>query len=1197
MSQTPQDRIDTLIDAFESEWRSERRPDVATFLERIAETERPALLRELVRLELEYRLRAGEPARVEECLSRFPALQAERAEVLELIALEFRVRSDHAERVTVAEYLERFPALRDTLPAVLGPLRRGPAEVPGYEILEELGRGGMGVVYKARHLRLNRLVALKMILAGGHAGQPERDRLRAEAEAIARLHHVGVVQVYEAGECDGLPFVALELCPGGSLDRLLAAGPLPPRDAARLVEGVARGVQAAHEAQVVHRDLKPANVLIGADGSPKVTDFGLAKCLDGAGQTGSGALLGTPSYMAPEQAEGRGKQAGPAADVYALGAILYECLTGRPPFRAATAMDTLRQVIADEPVALKRLNAAVPRDLETICLKCLQKTPSRRYDSASELGDDLNRFLDNRPILARPVGPLTHGWRWCQRQPVLALSLVSSAVILLAASLVSTLFGVQAQSARAKAETSADIATQEADRASDALERALKLHEQQIGMVERDMITHGKLDARSERMLRDAVESFRGLIDRNSDRPEVRHRNGLAHLRLGELHDLLHEWQEGISQLRTAIGLFEVLVAEHPDNLTYKASLAESLSSAGYQVFYEREPDLDANKKEANELCERAVALWEQVTRIDQRTEYLAQRAAANYRLAVIARDQKDNARARAAFEVARRWQTETLRQEPQKSKHRSELARVCGSMSHYLATTGDTDGARECATAVVTTLQGMVGNEDANPRDEEEWYLAHRFLIDVAKALKKQNHVMELVRAVLPVMERRAKLNPQNELFARQLSDIQMDVLHAQKAPADVVAWATKAIVTLTPLYRASKQPRADIWGRLLDCYSRRAQALAELKRIDEALRDHDEGIALIKVWPVGDKHRQADFLRERHRDRVRWQRTLGRFREAALDADAASRLAAPAESWRDRLDAAEARALDGDVVAAYGSAVAVEKDPNLEVVHALDQLARIYDRHSERFGQDALVRKRNDERIVKLLTLALGKTGENDAGARMHLHERRALRHAGAGHWDEAGDDWEAVLKVANPKQDARVSEYREKAALMRTNAGKPAEAMKLLAPLGQNVPERQLYRLALTWARIAGHDKLPLPARDEAARHSLALLESMLQRKVPLAKAQLDFIDSEALWLPVRNLEAYKKWRDAVTAPADPAAAPKPADVPRKAARADRAMELLRKAVDAGFRDEERLRSKDLASLQNRDDFKKLIGSLRK
>ena len=297
--------------------------------------------------------------------------------------------------------------------------------MPGYEILRELGRGGMGVVYQARHTKLNRLVALKMILAGSHAGAADLARFQTEAEAIARLQHPNIVQVYEVGEHEGKPFFSLEFCAGGSLEKKLNGTPLPPREAAALVETLARAMQAAHEQHVIHRDLKPANVLLAEDGTPKITDFGLAKKLDEAGQTASGAVMGTPSYMAPEQAGGRSEQMGPLVDVYALGAILYECLTGRPPFKGTTAMDTIMQGVADEPVPVRRLQPQVPADVETICLKCLQKEAGRRYESAAALADDLRRFVEGRPIVARPVGRVEQATKWVQRNPVLAALLAT----------------------------------------------------------------------------------------------------------------------------------------------------------------------------------------------------------------------------------------------------------------------------------------------------------------------------------------------------------------------------------------------------------------------------------------------------------------------------------------------------------------------------------------------------------------------------------------------------------------------------------------------------------------------------------------------------------------------------------------------------------------------------------------------------
>jgi len=327
-----------------------------------------------------------------------------------------------------------------TVPLAEAGLPRGPdtPAVPGYEILRPLGRGGMGIVYQARQLKLNRIVALKMILSGKYAGEEDLERFRTEGEAVARIQHPNVVQIHEVGEQDGLPFFSLEFCPGGTLEKKLSGKPLPPPEAAALVEALARGVDAAHRKGVIHRDLKPANVLLAEDGTPKITDFGLAKKLDEQGLTATGAVMGTPSYMAPEQAGGKSKDIGPACDVYALGAILYQCLTGRPPFLAATAMDTLLQVVSEEPVSVKRLNGQVPLDLETICLKCLQKEQGQRYPDAASLADDLRRFRAGEAIRARPVGRLERGWRWCRRNPAVAALTAAVSLLVVAVAVVAS---------------------------------------------------------------------------------------------------------------------------------------------------------------------------------------------------------------------------------------------------------------------------------------------------------------------------------------------------------------------------------------------------------------------------------------------------------------------------------------------------------------------------------------------------------------------------------------------------------------------------------------------------------------------------------------------------------------------------------------------------------------------------------------
>ena len=426
----------------------------------------------LVGLDQRERWLRGQRPAAEDYLQRFPQLAADDELALDVIYGEFLLREELGQRPEPREYLLRFPELADTLqdqiefhqamaasgPAPLSaedtrrsesaaqqttvPESRLPAHlthfVPGYEILSELGRGGMGIVYRARQLSLNRLVALKMLRAGDCGSAALLARFQAEAEAVARLHHPNIVQIYDYGEHDGMPYLALELVDGGSL---AAANEQvrTPREAAEIVVTLARAVQFAHEQGIVHRDLKPANVLIAAPpkAAPgrttiKITDFGLAKVFREGEErhTQTGTILGTPSYMAPEQARGRSQLIGPATDVYALGAILYELLAEQPPFKAATAIETLHQVLTIEAPSPTRHVPGLPRDLATIVVKCLQKDQQRRYGSAAELANDLERFLQDRPVRARPVGLRERAWRWCRRNPVLA-SLAGSVALLL----------------------------------------------------------------------------------------------------------------------------------------------------------------------------------------------------------------------------------------------------------------------------------------------------------------------------------------------------------------------------------------------------------------------------------------------------------------------------------------------------------------------------------------------------------------------------------------------------------------------------------------------------------------------------------------------------------------------------------------------------------------------------------------------
>jgi serine/threonine protein kinase len=381
----------------------------------------------------------------------------------------------------------------------------GPAvEIPGYAVLDRLGIGGMGVVYKARHLRLDRVVALKVIRSGEHASPAELARFRTEAQAAARLQHPNIVQIFEVGEAHGQPFLCMEFVEGRSLGKLINGTPWPSGQAAQLVETLARAIEAAHRENIVHRDLKPDNILLvgtrgeereargaGANPSslaphpsslvPKITDFGLAKMLaSDQGQTESGAFLGSPSYAAPEQAGAHNSKIGPHTDIYALGAVLYELLTGRPPFTGVTLLETIEQVLHKEPVSLRLFNPSTPPDLEAICLKCLEKNPARRYARAEDLAEDLRRWQHHEPIQARAPGALGRAARWCRRHPtltaiaaVLLLGLLGTSWQWRAAVAAGDLAEEQREAAQ-KAEKLAESRREDAEKASQEADQARK---------------------------------------------------------------------------------------------------------------------------------------------------------------------------------------------------------------------------------------------------------------------------------------------------------------------------------------------------------------------------------------------------------------------------------------------------------------------------------------------------------------------------------------------------------------------------------------------------------------------------------------------------------------------------------------------------------------------------------------------------
>ena len=522
--------LDLECDRFEAAWRAGGRPRIEDFLGDRADPDRPVLLCYLLAVELDYRRGLREVPEPSEYRSRFPGDEG----LIDSVFADLAGRS----RVMRVSDLETI----DVWTGPDGPRSghatgRPPDALPniaGFEVLSELGRGGMGVVYKARHLRLNRLCALKMFLHGEHSDFEVRARFLAEAATIAKLRHPNIVQIHGLGDHDGQPYFEMEYIEGGSLGRRLDVTPWSPGPAARLVAVLARAIGDAHRLGIVHRDLKPANVLLTGDGIPKVVDFGLAKTLEAdSNLTRSGVFYGTPSYAAPEQVEGLTKSVGPAADIYALGAILYHMLTGRPPFQAATVLRTLEQVKTADPVPPSRLQPGLSREVETIALKCLHKDLERRYVDAAALAEDLDRFSAGRPILARPTSAFEHSWKWARRRPAVALlSAAVAAVTVLGFALVYW----QWRRAEAKAAVAA-VANEMAQRASEvAFEKQseLTLH-QALALCDQGEVGRGLLwlarslelatKARSaglERPIRANLADWSGQVSRPVRLPPLR---------------------------------------------------------------------------------------------------------------------------------------------------------------------------------------------------------------------------------------------------------------------------------------------------------------------------------------------------------------------------------------------------------------------------------------------------------------------------------------------------------------------------------------------------------------------------------------------------------------------------------------------------------------------------------------------------
>lgn len=555
-----------VLDDFDSEWAAWRKgtatPDIAGYLKRVSEKPiRDYVLARLLQADGSFRQSNARQLLAGTYEGLFPGHRDIIAFSCDELSLAAKSTADGTEETYTQ--IGNYPR---------EPVRRvadgGPTRFGEYDVLEKIAQGGMGVVYKARHTTLGRVVALKLIRSGG-LGQTDDElkRFKSEAQAAAQLDHPGIVPVFEVGQQDGNPFYAMGYVDGGDLEARLNDGPLEPKHAAELMLQVSRALSYAHGKGIIHRDLKPRNIMLNEHGEARITDFGLARRLDGAdGLTLSGQVVGTPSYMPPEQAAGKRQETGPHSDIYSVGALLYALVVGRPPFRAANPVETLRQVVEDQPIPIRRFNRSVPRDLETICLKCLEKDAVRRYASADELAKDLRHFLNNEPITARPCSVRDRLWKWTRRRPVVA-ALVATVILLVIAGIVGAGDAYRrVVSQRNEAYLNLSFANRQTDRALQALKVL-------VFDVQEELVEFPGSDKLQRNILENAASELEVLASSLESAPDVDRSLVQARVQLGELFQTIGSTKRADEQFRKAYATAQELVREFPNSTGMQMAL------------------------------------------------------------------------------------------------------------------------------------------------------------------------------------------------------------------------------------------------------------------------------------------------------------------------------------------------------------------------------------------------------------------------------------------------------------------------------------------------------------------------------------------------------------------------------------------------------------------------------------------------
>jgi serine/threonine-protein kinase len=761
-----------------------------------------------------------------------------------------------------------------------------PPSVPGYEIVGELGRGGMAIVYQARQVGLNRVVALKMVRAGAHATAEEFGRFRSEAQAVAALRHPNVVQIYEIGAHDGCPYLALEFVEGGSLAQRLARERARPRSAAELVETLARAVHFAHQQGIIHRDLKPANVLLTADGTPKVADFGLAKRLEGSlDQTRTGQILGTPNFMAPEQAGESITPVGTLADVYALGAILYSMLAGRPPFVGPTPWYVLNQVRTVEPVPPRRLVPETPADLETICLKCLQKSPERRYGSAEALADDLRRYLSGEPVRARPTKEWERAWKWIKRRPVVSGLAAALLLAIATGTVASWLLAARAERAAADARADRDRAVTARARTREALDamvseisgdsltaqkalspeqkkflsNAVKYYEEFAAEPGEDrqgqerlakaLLSLGRIRYRlgqseeGAQVFRRAVELYTALAADSPSVPQFRH--GLAYSQndLGLILENLGALSKAEAAHRAAIANFGTLAAELPDEVAYHQGLAESLNNLGALL------NKLGKRVEAEVTYRMCVAEDEKLAvKYPAAPKYRSALAQSQNNLGGLLNTIGKPTEAESAFRAAVALSEKLIANYPDVPGYRHSLAGTQISLGNLLGGLGRVTEAEAALRGAVTGFGKLTADFPAAPEYRRGLAISQLELGSALAALGKPTEAEAVYRSAIAVQEKLCADFPAVLDYALGLGGSYCNLARVADTTGGATAaleWYTKTVSCLAPVVAAEPRLvaareclRNGHWGR--------ARSLMQLERFGDALTDWDAALRL---------------------------------------------------------------------------------------------------------------------------------------------------------------------------------------------------------------------------------------------------------------------------------------------------------------------------------------------------------------